>query len=260
MPSLRFRTRPSLLLTALCACGGAAHATQTPPERPVTTTPAPAAATPPATARKAPATGTKSPAAAKKTRTLAHAGSYTFDAASSDVDYKTHSGSFKQITISQGKITVRADQAHATGLGRTSGQWTLKGHVRIHAPPHGSLNADRAVVEVSSSHITQVTVSGNPAQFTQQGMMSGKTARGHADQIVYDVGTGTVQLSQDAWLSDGRNQISGPLVRYNILKDRIEATSGGAGERVHITIAPQTPHTKRKRPPAKPHHPSGRPS
>lgn len=239
-----------LRLAALCGLGAVAQAA--PP--PSTAKAPPAAQAPTARSTGVPGAGRASPTAQ---------GSYTFDAASSEVDYKAHTGSFKQITISQGKITVLANQARATGLGGTSSQWTLKGNVRIHAPPHGNLISTQAVVDVLNNHITQVAVTGNPAQFTQAGMVPGRIARGHANQIVYNVKDGTVQLRQNAWLSDGRNQISGPLVRYNILKDRIEATSGGAGERVHITIAPQKPGDKAAPPPAPPAaapHPPGRSS
>ena len=222
MPSSRFRIRLLLALAALFGAG-VVHGAQAPT--------APGAA------------GAKAPPRAKATApaktAISTQGTYTFDAASSEVDYKTHSGSFTHITISQGKITVLADRARASGLGRPSGKWTLEGNVRVHAPPHGSLTSDRAVVDVSGSRITRVTVTGNPAEFTQVGMAPGRTAEGHADEILYDIATSTVQLRTNAWLSDGHNQISGPLVSYNILKDRIEATSSGSGERVHITIAPR---------------------
>ena len=222
MPSSRFRIRLLLALAALFGAG-VVHGAQAPT--------APDAA------------GAKAPPRAKATApaktAISTQGTYTFDAASSEVDYKTHSGSFTHITISQGKITVLADRARASGLGRPSGKWTLEGNVRVHAPPHGSLTSDRAVVDVSGSRITRVTVTGNPAEFTQVGMAPGRTAEGHADEILYDIATSTVQLRTNAWLSDGHNQISGPLVSYNILKDRIEATSSGSGERVHITIAPR---------------------
>ena len=235
MPSSRLRTRVSCLLVALCAGGGFVRA-------------APPAAAP---AR---------PAARAAAQPGAQA-SYTFDAASSEIDYKAHTGAFKQITIAQGRITVTADQAHASGLGQPSGEWTLQGHVHIHAPPHGSLSSDQAVVEIAGNRINQVTVTGKPAQFTQQGMVAGRIAQGHADQIVYDVRAGTVQLNHDAWLSDGHNAFSAPQLVYNILKDRIEATSGGDGERVHVTIAPQAVGTPLAQPPAaaKP-HPPGRSS
>lgn len=213
MPSLRPRTRLTLLTAALVGLG---------------------AARPPA---------------------LPHQ-QFTFDAASSVVNYKAQTGTFQNIKIAQGKVTVLADRAHAVGIGRQSSQWTLEGHVRVHAPPHGALNSDTAVVQVRGGRITEVTVTGNPARFTQLGAIPGKIARGHADQIVYDVAAGTVQLNTDAWLSDGRTQMSGPQIGYNILKDRVEASSLGPGKRVHITIAPASKPAHGGGPHATlPHHP-----
>ena len=232
MPSLRLRTR-LLLLAPLCGAGMAYAAQSTPAHQTAPAHSAPAA----------------------KSLALGQ-GWYTFDAASSEVDYKSPTGSFKQITISQGKITVRADGAHATGLGRPNGQWTLQGNVRVHAPPRGSLTSDQAVVDVADNRIARVTVTGNPAQFTQQSPTTGKITQGHADQIVYDVGAGTVQLSQNAYVAVGRDQFSSPTVLYNINTERIEATSQGTGERVHITIAPQSAAGKGAAPPKPPVSPT----
>ena len=78
-------------------------------------------------------------------------------------------------------------------------------------------------------------------------------ARGHADEIVYDVGDGTVRLADDAWLSDGQNEISGPLLVYNIRAQRVQAaTQPGSGERVHITIQPNAPPESGKDPAKRP--------
>ena len=185
---------------------------------------------------------------------------YTFDATSSEINYKTQTGVFKNIKISQGKVTVFADRAHAIGIGDPNGQWTLIGKVRVHAPPHGNLSSDRAVVRVHNQRVTEVTVTGSPAHFSQQGKAPRQLTEGHADEIVYDVTAGTVDLNRDAWLSDGRNQISGPQIRYNILKDRIEATSEGSGKRVHISIGPRTLSKSKAHPPASTAHPPAKPS
>ena len=163
----------------------------------------------------------------------------TVNAASVDVNYKAHTVVYRQVVISQGNIVVRADRARTImGQDQQNSQWTLQGHVRIQAPPRGSLSADRAVVNVLGSRITRATVSGSPAQFMQQSK-TGKPAQGHAEQIVYDLNKGTVQLSGNAWLSDGRNQMSAPVLTYDVLKDRIKGSSPGNGGRVHITITPQ---------------------
>ena len=53
-----------------------------------------------------------------------------------------------------------------------------------------------------------------------------------------DVAAGTVRLRSDAWLSNGQNEITGPLLVYNMREQRVEAaTAPGTGEHIHITIA-----------------------
>jgi lipopolysaccharide transport protein LptA len=162
------------------------------------------------------------------------------DAASAEVDYRTNTLVYTQVVISQGDMRVAADHAHATGLNFGNSRWTFEGHVRIDAEG-GHLRSDQAVVEFKDNHIARATINGKPAEF-EQPRANSQTARGHADEIVYDVSDGTVRLSKDTWLSDGQNEISGPLVVYNIRTQQIQAaTSPGTDQRVHITIAPQTP-------------------
>lgn len=178
----------------------------------------------------------------------------TLDAASTDVDYKTHTYTFEKVVISQGTMRVQADHARATGLDFANSHWTFDGHVHIDAEPRGNLRSDQAVVEFKDNRIARATVTGKPAEFEQWRAESQQLARGHADQIVYDVNDGTVRLTSDAWLSDGQNEISGPLLVYNINQQRVQAGSeAGTDQRVHITIAPPSvPSGKGKSEPAKP--------
>ena len=162
------------------------------------------------------------------------------DAASSEVDYKTNTVVFKDIVIAQGNIKVQAEHAHATGLNFDNSRWTFEGKVRISAEQRGTLRSDQAVVEFRNNRIAKATITGSPAEFEQQRADSDQVARGHADEIVYDVSAGTVRLANEAWLSDGHNEISGPLLVYNIREERVQAaTSPGTDQRVHITIAPR---------------------
>jgi lipopolysaccharide export system protein LptA len=162
-------------------------------------------------------------------------------AKSSVVDYTNNTLVFTEVVISQGGTRVSADQAHATGLDFVKSRWTFEGKVRIDAPPRGSLRADSAVVEFKDNRIERATAKGKPADFEQTREGSDQISRGHADQIVYDVNDGTLRLSDDAWLSDGQNQISGPNLVYNVRAQRVQATSApGSGERVHIIINPNS--------------------
>ncbi|HEV7136693.1 MAG TPA: lipopolysaccharide transport periplasmic protein LptA [Steroidobacteraceae bacterium] len=161
------------------------------------------------------------------------------DAASSDVDGKTNTIVFKNIVVSQGATRVRADHARATGLNFQNSRWTFQGNVQIDAPPRGSLHSDQATVQFRDNQIADATITGSPAQFEQQRADDLGIEKGHADQIVYDVSQGTVLLTDDAWISDGRNEMSAPSIAYSIRDQKVLATSSGARQGVHITITPQ---------------------
>ena len=171
----------------------------------------------------------------------------SLDAASTDVNYRTNTVVFRDVVISQGDVTVRADRAEATGLDFEDSQWSFEGDVQIDVERRGSLRSDRAVVDFRANRITSAVITGSPAEFEQQRTDSDLLARGRAGEIVYAVGDGTVRLSDDAWLTDGRNEISGPLLVYNIRQERVQAaTQPGGDERVRITIVPQPRDSEQK--------------
>ena len=163
------------------------------------------------------------------------------DASKVEIDAGTNTLAYTDVTISQGNTRVQADHAHATGLNFANSRWSFDGNVRINAEEHGNLRSDQATVDFRDNHITRATITGKPAQFEQKRPDTEQIARGHADEIVYDVSVGTVRLSNDAWLSDGQNEISGPLLVYNIRAQRVQANASPDGERVHILITPHGP-------------------
>ena len=183
------------------------------------------------------------------------------DAASTEVDGRTNTLVFSDVVISQGATRVQAEHAHATGLNFANSRWTFEGKVRIDAEQHGNLRSDQAVVEFRDNHIARATVTGKPAEFEQQRTDSGQLARGHAGEIVYDLNDATVRLTDDAWLTDGQNEISGPLLVYNIREQRVQAAAApGTDQRVHITIAPRVVPGPGKTEPVKaPPHPTLQP-
>jgi lipopolysaccharide transport protein LptA len=191
-----------------------------------------------------PVAGAIGPLSAKESRKL------PVDVASTQVDYQGNSVVFKDVVITQGDTKVMADHAHATGLDDfDNSHWTFEGNVRINGEQHGSLRSDHAVVEFRNNHISKATITGSPAEFEQKRADSDQVARGHAKEIVYNVTDGTVRLSNDAWLSDGHNEISGPLLVYNIREQHIQAsTQQGGDERIHIKITPHANDDTDKKP------------
>jgi lipopolysaccharide transport protein LptA len=175
------------------------------------------------------------------------------DADSSEADLAKGTGAFTNITITQGKVKLTADHAHGSyPVDFKNSHWTFDGHVKLDDDErHGNLRADEAVVDFRNGRIEHATVTGKPAEFQQQRPETGRLAKGHAEQIDYDINDGSVRLSGDAWLSDGENEISGPLLVYDINKQQVQAaTTPGKPQRVHIVITPQGTSTKTQ--PAKP--------
>lgn len=172
-------------------------------------------------------------------KTAERAPDITYDASAMEVDYKTHMIHLKDVTITYGKMTVRADRALATANDFKDSRWTFTGDVRINAEPRGNLRSDEAVVEFENNQLKRATATGNPAEFDQKREDSNFIARGHAKQIVYDVGPATIRLSNDAWVSDGHDDIRSPVIVYDLRAEKVEATaSSGNDSRVHVTIAP----------------------
>jgi lipopolysaccharide transport protein LptA len=175
------------------------------------------------------------PGAAQERRQLP----INLSAASTDVDYKDNRVRFRDVVISQGDTTVEAERAEATGLDFEDSRWVFEGNVRIRVELRGALRSDRAIVIFKDNRIETATITGAPAEFEQRRTESDMTARGRAGSIEYAVADGTVRLTEDAWLSDGRNDISGPVLVYNIRQERVQATGEPGGDkRVRITINP----------------------
>lgn len=161
------------------------------------------------------------------------------DATSAVADYKTQTAEYKDIVIRDEDIKVQADRAHAAGLNMDNTQWTFEGNVRVESEQRGNLHSDQAVVEFRNNRIAKVTVDGSPAEFEQKRADSDLMTHGHAGEIVYDVSAGTVRLTKDAWLSDGRNEISSELLLYNMREQKVQGSApAGTDGRVHITISP----------------------
>jgi lipopolysaccharide export system protein LptA len=162
----------------------------------------------------------------------------SLDAQSSELDYKNNNLIFRKVHISQGSMSVTADQAQATGLDFENSHWIFRGNVKI-TMEQGQLNSDEAEITFVKKLLSKAIVNGKPASFEQRLAKSGKLAQGHADSIDYDVGKGVVHFSRNAWLTNGDSEIHGDSLKYNILAQNIVAEAAEQGsQRVHIIITP----------------------
>lgn len=164
----------------------------------------------------------------------------TVEARSSDFDYRNSVLVFNDVTIVQGAIRITAVRAQASGLDFEDSGWEFSGSVRI-AMPDGSLASDTARVRFTGGEIQSATATGTPATFEQR--REAELARGRAKRIDYDLGRGTVELAGDAWLSNGRNEITGATLVYSTENQRVISR-----EQVVITINPREPTAAPKEP------------
>jgi lipopolysaccharide transport protein LptA len=167
----------------------------------------------------------------------------TLDAQSSELDLRNNNAIFHKVRIAQGNMSVTADQGqgsrHATtGLDFDNGLWVFRGNVKI-TMDQGSLTSDEAQITFVNKLLTKAVVNGKPAAFEEPVVKTGKVAQGRAETIDYDVATGVVHLSKNAWLSDGQREILGESLKYNVLAQTIVAEASEQGsQRVHIIITP----------------------
>jgi lipopolysaccharide transport protein LptA len=169
------------------------------------------------------------------------------DAQSADADLSNNNVLFRKVRITQGDMSIAADQGQGTQqktrLDFNNSLWLFRGNVRI-AMNGGLLTSDDAEISFAKQQLAKAVVNGKPAEFEQKVAKTGKVAEGRADTIDYDAASGMVRLLKNAWLSDGQTDMRGELLKYDLVNQVIRAeASEQNSQRVHIVITP---------PPAKP--------
>ncbi len=152
-------------------------------------------------------------------------------------DYRKNDVELRNVVISQCDIRVQAKKARAKGLNTENAHWNFDGDVRIDVENRGNLRANDAEVEFRDNQISKLTINGTPAEFEQKRKDSDAMARGHAQEIVYDVTGGTVRLASNAWLTDGRIDLKCAQIFYDIRQQAAKCPAQpGNEQRVQFTI------------------------
>jgi lipopolysaccharide transport protein LptA len=185
------------------------------------------------------------------------AGAATLDKCTEDIevvgdklagDLRKNFSELRNVVITGCDARIEANIARFTDLGFEDSRWTFEGAVRIRMEAQqGSLSSDQAIVNFRNNQIERVVITGKPAEFEQKRTDSGAIARGRAGQIVYELGAGTVDLSKDAWLTDGSTEIHSSKLVYDLRKQQVQASStpGNKSERVRLTISPKSKNGKK---------------
>jgi lipopolysaccharide transport protein LptA len=142
------------------------------------------------------------------------------------------------VRISQGPMSIEADQATASSLQSGNSRWTFERSVHIQTED-ADLKSNSASAAFSDGALSTARVQGTPALFEQR-RTTDKPIRGRAGVIEYDLAAGIVKLTGQVWFTYGDNEFRGDTVVYNLREERVVVNPTGEKRgRVNITIRPQ---------------------
>ena len=175
------------------------------------------------------------------------------DSQSGYIDLKTNSAVFNKIRISQGGMSITADQGQASqqrsiDLYFENNVWNFRGNVKI-TVEQGQLFSDDAQITFVNNELSKAIANGKPATFEQTVTKIGKPAKGHAETIDYDATKHLVRFLKNAYLTNGDHEITGQALKYDVLAQKVIADEAEQNsQRIHIVITPPPPKTPQPKP------------
>jgi lipopolysaccharide export system protein LptA len=165
------------------------------------------------------------------------------NAAFSELDRRNNRLMFRQLNITQGALAITADEASADPADFENSVWVFTGNVTI-VNGGTKTTCDRAELTFRANRLRKAVLTGQPARFTQPGVGGAAATEGRGRVLEYDLDAATIQMVNDAFLSDGKSEISGSRIAYDLRREVVTAggTAGGpAGQQgqVRMRITPQ---------------------
>ena len=160
------------------------------------------------------------------------------DADNTTIDGKNSMIIFSGLRLTQGRVSIQADEGRATRMELEDSIWHFEGNVVIDVGD-GQIECDSAELYFDEFSLQNALVAGSPAIYNLQRPDSDEITHAEAERLNYDVSGGVIEFSGEATITDGGNQISTNLLVYNIAEQRINADSSGEEDgRVRITYTP----------------------
>jgi len=160
------------------------------------------------------------------------------NADNTSIDGKNSMIIFSGLTLTQGNVSIQADEGRATRMELEDASWHFSGNVIIDIGA-GHIECDSAELMFDDFRLRQAVVSGTPALYDLQRPGTEDITHAEAGRLNYDVDAGVIEFSEQATITEGGNQISSHMLVYNIIEQRINADSTGEDDdRVRITYTP----------------------
>lgn len=160
------------------------------------------------------------------------------DADNTTFDGKNSMIIFNGLRLTQGTVSIQADEGRATRMELEDSTWQFSGNVVIDIGA-GRIECDTADLYFDDFRLQRAVVTGSPAIYDLKRAGSDDVTHGEAGRLQYDVDAGVIEFSEQATITERGNQISSNVLVYNIAEQRIKADSSGVEDgRVRITYTP----------------------
>jgi lipopolysaccharide transport protein LptA len=160
------------------------------------------------------------------------------DADNTTIDGKNSMIIFSGLRLTQGRVSIQADEGRATRMELEDSIWHFDGNVVIDVGD-GHIECDSAELYFDDFSLQSAIVTGAPALYDLQRPGTDEITHAEAERLDYDVRGGVIQFSGQATITEGGNQITSNVLVYNIAEQRINADSSGDEDgRVRITYTP----------------------
>lgn len=102
----------------------------------------------------------------------------------------------------------------------------FSGHVLYTEPQQAiAIHADKITIISQAQTVVRIEAVGDPVRFSHKG--SAKPIRGEAKNLLYVAARDTLTLSGGAEVQNGKDQIRGETIEYNIASRQATANNGG---------------------------------
>jgi lipopolysaccharide export system protein LptA len=160
------------------------------------------------------------------------------DADNTTIDGKNSMIIFSGLRLTQGQVSIQADEGRAARMELEDSSWHFTGNVIIDIGA-GHIECDAADLMFDEFQLKKAIVTGSPAKYDLQRPGTDEITHAEAGRLSYDVDAGIIEFSEQATIVEGGNQISSNVLVYNIVEQRINAESSGEEDgRVRITYTP----------------------
>lgn len=159
------------------------------------------------------------------------------EAAYSELDRRNDRLVFRNLRVTQGALSITADEASASPADFMNSVWTFVGSVVIRSA-ETEARADRAELTFRDNELRRATLIGEPARFVQARGAGRTPTEGRGRTLEYNLAAGTIRMLTDAFLSDGTNEISGSQITYDVGREVVTAGSTDGGD-VRMRITPR---------------------